>query len=91
MVAAPSVPFPVGFGAKLTVAPPFPFSGLGDRGASILFPLWLGAKIRRDMAGSGADLGVGLGVHILPQPTTAPKLSSTSRSPTFRWNAGSLA
>ena len=33
VVAAPSIPFPVGFGAKMKVATPFPFPVWGARGA----------------------------------------------------------
>ena len=72
---------PISGGATISV------SGLGDRSA--LFSIsgfGLAPKGGGILAGSGADLGIGLGVLILPQLPTAPKLS-----PTLWWGAGSLA
>ena len=48
MVTAPSIPFPVGFGANLQVAPPFPFPVRAIEAPSFLFPVWFGAKMRRE-------------------------------------------
>ena len=62
MVTAPSIPFPVGFGANLAGSATISVSGLGDRSA--LFSIsgfGLAPKGGGILAGSGADLGIELG------------------------------
>ena len=39
VVGAPSIPFPVGFGANFQVAPPFPFPVWAIEAPSFLFPV----------------------------------------------------
>ena len=86
VVGAPSIPFPVGFGANFRWRHHFRFRFGRSKRPLFYFRFWFGAKRRRDIGRVRCRPRNRTGSPMLPQLPTAPKLS-----PTLWWGAGSLA